>query len=181
MAGESSSSSSSAASAASAASSAFSSVTSALSGNSKNILLFLLMIAAFAGVLYYLIKNDMIPGLNKFFSNAQGTSMPAPDGIGAGQPGDKTAQLFLFKVDWCPHCRKAKPVFDEVEKELNGRQINGYTVSFKTVDCEAEPDMEEKFKIEGYPTIKLVKDGQVIEYDAKPEKDKIMEFLNTVI
>jgi thiol-disulfide isomerase/thioredoxin len=161
-------------------SSTMSSLSSALSANSKNIIITLVIIAALAGILYYVIKNDMIPGLNKFFSNAQGTSTSAPDGIG-GSEGDKNAQLFLFKVDWCPHCKKAKPVFDEVEKELDGKQINGYTVSFKTVDCEAEPDMADKFKIEGYPTIKLVKDGQVIEYDAKPEKDKIKEFLNTVL
>jgi thiol-disulfide isomerase/thioredoxin len=157
-----------------------SSLSAALSANSKNIIITLVIIAALAGILYYVIKNDMIPGLNKFFSSAQGTSTSAPDGIGGGE-GDKNAQLFLFKVDWCPHCKKAKPVFDEVEKELNGKQINGYTVSFKTVDCEAEPDMADKFKIEGYPTIKLVKDGQVIEYDAKPEKEKIKEFLDTVL
>jgi len=155
-----------------------SSVTSAISGNSKNIAIVLIVIAAIAGIVYYIIKNDMIPGLNKFFSGAHGTT-PAPDGIGAND--DKVAQLFLFKVDWCPHCKTAKPVFDEVEKEINGRQVNGYTVTFKTVDCEAEPDLADKFKIEGYPTIKLVKDGQVIEYDAKPEKDKIIEFLNTVL
>ena len=172
------SSSSASASASSSASAAVSSIGSALSANSKNIIIALVIMAVIGGILYYIIKNDMVPGLNKFFSNAQGVT-PAPDGIGATD--DKVAQLFLFKVDWCPHCKKAKPVFDEVEKELNGRPINGYTVTFKTVDCEAEPDMADKFKIDGYPTVKLVKDGQVIEYDAKPEKDKIMEFLNTVL
>lgn len=177
MAGDSSSSVSSGST---SMSSAFSSITSALSGNSKNIVMFVLIIAVIGGVLYYVIQNDLVPGLNKFFTNAQGTSTPAPDGIGSGK-GDKNAQLFLFKVEWCPHCKKAKPVFDEVEKELKGREINGYTVSFKTVDCEADPDIADKFKIDGYPTIKLVKDGEVIEYDAKPEKDKIIEFLQTVL
>jgi hypothetical protein len=38
-----------------------------------------------------------------------------------------------------------------------------------------------KFKVEGYPTIKLLKDGQVIEYDAKPSKDTLIQFLNTVL
>ncbi len=159
------------------ASSALSSVTSALSGNSKNIVIAFVVIAAIAGLLYYMITNDMIPGLNKFFRDSQGVT-PAPDGIGAND--DKVMQLYLFKVDWCPHCKTAKPVFDEVEKTLKGEPINGYTVVFKTVDCEAEPDMADKFKIEGFPTIKLVKDGQVIEYDAKPDKDKIKEFLETV-
>ena len=175
---ESSASASASASASSSASAAVSSIGSALSANSKNIIIALVIMAAIGGVLYYIIKNDMVPGLNKFFSNAQGVT-PAPYGIGATD--DKVAQLFLFKVDWCPHCKKAKPVFDEVEKDLNGRPINVYTVTFKTVDCEAEPDMADKFKIDGYPTVKLVKDGQVIEYDANPEKDKIMEFLNTVL
>ena len=160
------------------ASTAMSSITSALSANSKNIIIVLVIIAAIAGVVYYIVQNDLIPGLNKYFSGSQGVT-PAPDGIGAND--DKVAQLYLFKVDWCPHCKTAKPVFDEVEKELNGRMINGYTVVFKTVDCEAEPDMADKFKIEGFPTIKLVKDGQVIEYDAKPEKEKIQEFLQTVL
>lgn len=161
------------------ASTAMSSITSALSGNSKNIIIVLVIIAAIAGVVYYIVQNDLIPGLSKFFSSSQGVT-PAPDGIGTND--DNVAQLYLFKVDWCPHCKTAKPVFDEVEKELNGRMVNDkYTVVFKTVDCEAEPDLADKFKIEGFPTIKLVKDGQVIEYDAKPEKEKIKEFLKTVL
>jgi thiol-disulfide isomerase/thioredoxin len=161
------------------ASTAMSSITSALSGNSKNIIIVLIIIAAIAGVVYYIVQNDLVPGLSKYFSGSQGVT-PAPDGI--GENDDNVAQLYLFKVDWCPHCKTAKPVFDEVEKELNGRLINDkYTVVFKTVDCEAEPDMADKFKIEGFPTIKLVKDGQVIEYDAKPDKEKIQEFLQTVL
>ena len=39
----------------------------------------------------------------------------------------------------------------------------------------------DKYNIEGYPTIKLLKDGQVIEYDAKPSKDTLNQFLNTVL
>jgi thiol-disulfide isomerase/thioredoxin len=161
------------------ASSTMSSITSAISGNAKTIIIVLVIVAALGGLLYYMITNDMIPGMNKFFSSAQGVT-PAPDGIGAND--DNVAQLYLFKVDWCPHCKTAKPVFDEVETELNGRLINDkYTVVFKTVDCEGEPEMADKFKIEGFPTIKLVKDGQVIEYDAKPDKEKIKEFLETVL
>jgi thiol-disulfide isomerase/thioredoxin len=160
------------------ASSTLSSISSTISANSKNIIIAIVILAAIGGIVYYIIKNDMIPGLNKFFQDSQGIT-PAPDGIGATD--DKVAQLFLFKVDWCPHCKSAKPIFDEVEKELKGQPLNGYTVTFTTVDCEAEPDMADKFKIEGYPTIKLVKDGQVIEYDAKPDKDQINQFLKTVI
>ena len=157
-----------------------SSISSMLSANAKYLASAVVVLAAISGILYYVISQNMVPGLNKFFQQSQGTSVTA-NGQDTGGPGDKSAQLYLFKVDWCPHCKKAKPVFDEVEKEINSRPINGYIVSFKTIDCEAEPDMADKFKVEGYPTIKLVKDGEVIEYDAKPDKEKIIEFLTTVL
>ena len=157
-----------------------SSIGAILSANSKNIVIVLVVLAAISGILYYVISKNMAPGLNKFFQQSQGKSVTL-DGQDTAGPGDKSAQLYLFKVDWCPHCKSAKPIFDGVEKELNGRPINGYVVSFKTVDCEAEPDMADKFKVEGYPTIKLIKNGEVIEYDAKPNKDKILEFLDTVL
>ena len=38
-----------------------------------------------------------------------------------------------------------------------------------------------KYKIEGFPTIKLLKDGQVIEFDAKPTKENLTQFLNTAL
>jgi hypothetical protein len=38
-----------------------------------------------------------------------------------------------------------------------------------------------QYNVEGYPTIKLLKDGQIIEYDAKPSKDTLTQFLNTVL
>jgi hypothetical protein len=41
--------------------------------------------------------------------------------------------------------------------------------------------MMNKYNVEGYPTIKLIKDGQVIEYDAKPSKETLTKFLNTVL
>ena len=41
--------------------------------------------------------------------------------------------------------------------------------------------MIDKYKIEGYPTIKLIKDDQVIEFDAKPTKDTLTQFLNTAL
>ena len=170
--------SSAAASVSDKASSTMSSISSALSGNAQTIIIVLVVIAAIGGLLYYMITNDMIPGMNKFFNSAQGVTA-APDGIGAND--DKVAQLYLFKVDWCPHCKQAKPIFDEAEKNPGNKDYHGYTVVFKTVDCEAEPELADKFKIEGYPTIKLVKDGQVFEYDAKPDTEKIGEFLETML
>ena len=98
---------------------------------------------------------------------------------------NKQAELMLFYVDWCPHCKTAKPVWDDLKNEYKNKTINGYTVLFTEFNCTTEtPEIEKliaKFNIEGYPTIKLLKDGQIIEYDAKPTKDTLIQFLNTAL
>lgn len=95
------------------------------------------------------------------------------------------AELMFFYTDWCPHCKTAKPDWAEVKAEYENKTINGYHIIFTEINCTNESDEVEKlmnkYKIEGYPTIKLLKDGQVIEYDAKPSKDTIVQFLNTVL
>ena len=39
----------------------------------------------------------------------------------------------------------------------------------------------EKYKIEGFPTIKLIYNNKVYDYDAKPTKEHIIQFINTVL
>ena len=105
---------------------------------------------------------------------------------GSSDPNsNKTAEMMLFYVDWCPHCKTAKPEWENLKSEYEGKQINGYTLVFSEYNCTAETSENEelmnKYKIEGYPTIKLLKDSQVIEYDAKPTKSTMEQFLHTVL
>jgi thiol-disulfide isomerase/thioredoxin len=103
----------------------------------------------------------------------------------ANSSSTNTANLMLFYVDWCPHCKTAKPEWENLKSEYEGKSINGYKIIFTEYNCTNEtPEIEElmnKYKIEGYPTIKLIKDNQVIEYDAKPTKSTMEQFLNTVL
>lgn len=101
------------------------------------------------------------------------------------ESSNKTANLLFFYVDWCPHCKTAKPEWEQTKEEFDGKQINGYTLVFTEYDCTNETpeieDLMDKYKIDGYPTIKLVKDNEVIDYDAKPNKTHLTQFLNTVL
>ena len=101
------------------------------------------------------------------------------------QNSNHTATLMLFYVDWCPHCKTAKPEWEALKSDYEGKSINGYTLSFVEYNCTEETaevsQLMDKYKIEGYPTIKLIKDNQVIEYDAKPTKSTMEQFLNTVL
>jgi thiol-disulfide isomerase/thioredoxin len=96
-----------------------------------------------------------------------------------------TAELLFFYADWCPHCKTAKPIWNDLKAEYENKTINGYKVVFTEINCSeetAEVDkMMNQYSVEGYPTIKLLKDGQVIEYDAKPSKETLTQFLNTVL
>jgi thiol-disulfide isomerase/thioredoxin len=99
--------------------------------------------------------------------------------------GSGEAEIILFYVDWCPHCKTAKPVWDKVKSEYQDQVIKGKRVIFTEINCTNEsPDVEEminKYNIQGYPTIKMLKDGQIIEFDAKPTYANLEQFINSVV
>jgi len=138
------------------------------------------VVAIILGVVTYFVYKQYISpmfrgGYKENRENIQKTS----DG------SNKEAELLFFYADWCPHCKAAKPEWQNLKAEYEGKSINGYIVIFTEINCTNEsPEIEKivsTYKIEGYPTIKLLKDGQVIEYDAKPTKSTLEQFLNTVL
>jgi len=135
--------------------------------------IFFILISVF--VYYYYVKPSLNP---TYTANSEKRS-------GQEEGSNNEAELMFFYTDWCPHCKTAKPDWAEVKAEYENKTINGYHIIFTEVNCTTESDEVEKlmnkYKIEGYPTIKLLKDGQIIEYDAKPSKDTIIQFLNSVL
>uniref|UniRef100_A0A6C0B1M4 Thioredoxin domain-containing protein n=1 Tax=viral metagenome TaxID=1070528 RepID=A0A6C0B1M4_9ZZZZ len=138
----------------------------------------IVLVIVLAVIAYYVYKNNVEPMTNPVYKANR-------EHIPTGQDQSKDAEIMLFSTDWCPHCKTAKPEWEQVKAEYEGKQINGYTILFTEVNCTNEtPDVEQminRYKIEGYPTIKLVKDNQVIDYDAKPTKATLIQFLNTVV
>ena len=110
---------------------------------------------------------------------------PNSERVPTGSMPSNKGELLFFYADWCPHCKAAKPIWNELKSEYENKTINGYQVIFTEIDCSEETSEVEKmmnqFNVEGYPTIKLLKDGQIIEYDAKPSKETLTKFLNTVL
>jgi thiol-disulfide isomerase/thioredoxin len=148
------------------------------SGISTNTMLLFGCVLLFVVILVFYYFYYIVPSMKpKYKPNSEQISKDSLDG--------KSAELLFFYADWCPHCKAAKPIWNDIKSEYENKTINGYKIVFTEVDCSEETSEVEKlmnqYSVEGYPTIKLVKDGQVIEYDAKPSKETLTKFLNTVL
>lgn len=93
----------------------------------------------------------------------------------------KSIDVYYFYVDWCPHCKKARPIWNQLKNEMP--TVNGRTINYFEIDCEDTDNggrqTANKFEVTGYPTIKMVNNKQIIEYDAKPELDTLKQFIKT--
>lgn len=142
-----------------------------------NILIALAVITLISFLVYYFYAVPHAKKPQQYQPNSENMELGATD--------DKNAELLFFYAEWCPHCKTAKPIWEELKSEYKNKTINGYHVVFTEVNCSEETAeverMMNQYSVEGYPTIKLLKDGQIIEYDAKPSRDTLVQFLNTVL
>ncbi len=138
--------------------------------------LILLAIIFFLFLAGYVYKSYVSPIIKKeFIPNDE-----FPQKQENNQEGSEVL-IYMFTVEWCPHSKKALPVWEELKEKYNGKKYNGQLLKFITVDGEENTDLADKYKVEGFPTIKLVKGNQVIEYDAKPTKEHLEEFLKSTL
>jgi thiol-disulfide isomerase/thioredoxin len=91
----------------------------------------------------------------------------------------KICELFYFFTAWCPYCKKARIEWDKFKLEWNYKMIDGYTLKFQEIDCDMNEPLATKYNVTNYPTIKLIKDDIVIDYDAKPNVESLTRFLTT--
>ena len=118
-----------------------------------------------------MVDNEFIP--NNEFQNKNDTTT---SGVVV-----QNVELYIFTVEWCPHSKKAIPIWEQLKAEYNNKPFNNYNIIFNQIDGEENPDLADKYKVEGYPTIKLIKGSQIIEYDAKPSLEHLKEFLNSTL
>lgn len=158
-------------------SSIFSRIISGGSNLSYNTLILIGVVLLFVIIVIFYYFYYVAPSLNpKYEPNSEPSK---------GSSSSNKSELLFFYADWCPHCKAAKPIWNELKSEYENKIINGYKIIFTEVDCSEETTEVEKlmnqYSVEGYPTIKLIKDGQVIEYDAKPSRETLIKFLNNVL
>ena len=149
----------------------------------KKFLIIMVIVSIFLGVAFYVYNTYVAPRINPdFVANRE---------FDDNEGNIKEATLYFFSVDWCPYSKKAIPIWKKIKNKFNGKEINNITLNFVEIDGEKQETELEKFeseylvpndkKIDGYPSIWMVKGDQVIEFYAKPDENSLTEFINSML
>ncbi len=64
--------------------------------------------------------------------------------------------LLDFHATWCGPCKTLAPILEEVKNELSG------SVRILKIDVDKNPQVADKYKIRGVPTMILFKKGEIV-------------------
>ena len=98
---------------------------------------------------------------------------------------NRDAIIYFFHVDWCPHCKKALPEWNNFVSKYDGKEINGYKLKCVDKNCTKETsditELINRFNIDSYPTIKLIRDNNTIDFESKITASSLEKFVNTML
>jgi len=146
--------------------------------SSKKFVIIIILISLFLGAAFYVYNTYIAPRLNpKFVSNREFTQQ---------EPIDNTELYFMF-AEWCPYSKKVMPIWDKLKEKYDRKKVKNYAVVFKELDGDKNEKEIDEFskrfnkKIEGYPTIILIKQNEVIEFDADPTEENLTAFIEKTL
>lgn len=84
--------------------------------------------------------------------------------------------LTEFYAKWCPFCQKQNKILDELEKDMNGK------VEIVRVDIDDNRDLLNGFKIDGVPTLFILRNQSVFrEYSGLTQKTELEYTINNAL
>ena len=88
-------------------------------------------------------------------------------------------ELIFFYTKWCPHCKKAMPIWESI---TNSSTFAKYNLNFVMIDCENKDQshIATEFNIEEYPSYILSINGKKYVYDANLDPNTLDRFLTAV-
>jgi thiol-disulfide isomerase/thioredoxin len=122
---------------------------------------------------YFFLKENRMAGLEGFENASLNKVTEKPN------PGDNECVVMLFYVDWCPHCVSTKPEWNKLQK-LDGTTINNTKVNVSSCNCEEgnlEKELASENNVEGYPTIKIINNKEILDYNGPRDAQSIENFL----
>ncbi|KAF8621650.1 hypothetical protein AX15_007667 [Amanita polypyramis BW_CC] len=80
--------------------------------------------------------------------------------------------LVEFFAPWCGHCKALAPNYEEAATVLKEKNIK-----LAKVDCVEEAELCQSKGVQGYPTLKVYKNGEVKDYAGSRQADGIVSYM----
>jgi thiol-disulfide isomerase/thioredoxin len=91
----------------------------------SNTIISVVVLIIFILVAYYVYKNYFLPYQEK----------NKMSDVANSNQRKKVANILFFFVDWCPHCKTAKPEWNNFKLQFNNIEVNGYTIKCYDINC----------------------------------------------
>lgn len=84
----------------------------------------------------------------------------------------------LFKVDWCPHCKKAAPEWADMKEQVGQM---GLPVKVQEIDGDANPQVVKEAGVAAFPTMIYKKGGNEVKYDGPRDSQSLVNFVQQMV
>jgi thiol-disulfide isomerase/thioredoxin len=144
--------------------------------NDKMMVCGVVVVLILVGLYFLVTNNNLLEGFDSAPMELNHiTSRP--------NPGSNDVVLMLFYVEWCPHCVSAKPEWAKLVEAKNGSQVNGKNVTVAACNCEGSEVEQETARdnnVQGYPTIKCIKNGETVDYEGARTFDALSSWVESM-
>ena len=131
------------------------------------------------------VKEDLLglPVIDKASQDSESQALVVLDGSSWAAVLQNPGYTFVkFYAPWCGHCREMQHDWEDVAEHFKENPLPGVSLTVAEVDCTAGMDgsmsicMQES--IHGYPTVRLYKDGDLVEeYQFARTFDRMKTFI----
>nr|XP_028587975.1 protein disulfide-isomerase A4 isoform X1 [Podarcis muralis] len=83
----------------------------------------------------------------------------------------KDTVLLEFYAPWCGHCKQFAPEYEKIAQAL---KENDPPIPVAKIDATAASTVSGRFDVSGYPTIKILKKGQPVDYEGSRTEAEIL-------
>ena len=105
--------------------------------------------------------------------------------VGANLPGNSgnTCHVTMIWADWCGFSNTAKPQFESLKDEYEGKELDGCKLTFKDIEedkLKADPELMKKYKVDGFPTYFCEMNGKHETFNAIEKSKMLSEIKNCI-